>query len=73
MYPFPDFPVFDRLDQDQLLELIEETATALAESARGAHDAACARVDAVTARLGIGPELDRLDAYLATTPKEGDR
>lgn len=64
---------FARLTDDQLLELIEETGIALAESARGAHDAACARVAAVTARLGIGPELNRLDAYLATTSKEGDR
>jgi hypothetical protein len=66
-------PAFARLTDDQLLELIEETGIALAESARGAHDAACARVDAVTARLGLGTELDRLDTYLATTPKEGDR
>jgi hypothetical protein len=73
MRPDTAFRAFDRLDQDQLLELIEETGIALAESARGAHDEACARVDAVTARLGIGPELQRLDAYLATTPKEGNR
>lgn len=59
------FPAYAGLSDDQLLELAEETAIALAESARGAHAAGCVRVAAVAARLGLGDEIEPLGAYLA--------
>lgn len=58
------FPAYAGLSDDQLLELIEETATALAESSRGAHSAGCVRVAAVAARLGLSDEIEPLAAYL---------
>jgi hypothetical protein len=61
------FPAYAGLSDDQLLELAEETAIALAESARGAHDAGCVRVAAVAARLGLADEIEPLGAYLAAT------
>lgn len=65
--------VLAHLNADQLLELIEETSTALAESARGADAEAIARFDAVVARLGIAADIERISADQTTTPKEGNR
>lgn len=59
------FPAYAALTDDQLLELIEETAIALAQSARGAHEAACFRIDTVAMRLGIAEEIEPLADYLA--------
>jgi hypothetical protein len=66
------FPAYSGLTDDQLLELIEETSIALAEAARGAHDAGSVRVAAVCARLGIADEFDALADYLLTL-NEGTR
>lgn len=66
------FPAYAALTDDQLLELAEECAIALAEAARGAHAAGEVRVAAVAARLGLADDLDALaDHLLART--EGTR
>jgi hypothetical protein len=58
------FPAYAALTDDQLLELIEETGIARAESARGAHERATFRMDTVAMRLGIAEEIEPLAAYL---------
>jgi hypothetical protein len=66
------FPAYAGLSDDQLLELIEETSTALALSARGEDTAAEALFTATAIRLGIADEVDRLADSLLTL-KEGNR
>ncbi|GAB3646020.1 hypothetical protein [Glycomyces tarimensis] len=69
-----DFPAFAALGAAELLELIEETNTALAEAARGRIAAADARFEAVCARLGITDEIEPLARAVRALPlKEGDR
>ncbi|MCH7230198.1 hypothetical protein L0U85_04880 [Glycomyces sp. L485] len=59
-----DFPAFAALGESELLELIEENNTALAEAARGLVDAAEARFGSVCIRLGIADEVEPLTAAL---------
>jgi len=58
------FPAYAALTDDQLVELIEETSTALALLARGEDEAAEVIFTAAAIRLGIASEVDRLSAHL---------
>ncbi|WP_335989290.1 hypothetical protein [Glycomyces sp. MUSA5-2] len=71
--PACEFPAFASLTDAQLIELIEETSTALALSARGENVAAEALFTATAIRLGIDAEVGRLSAHLLATSTEGNR